>query len=282
MELTVAVVLYNPDDTVKANILSYTALAKKIYLIDNSTCVVDWIDELRKHANIEYLSMHGNQGIAAALNTGARQAIKDGAEFLMTMDQDSRFSPDVFKVYIDEAWKIFMGNDKVAVCGINYDGYSQKTNSDVEVADEVITSGMIIRLDVMKKVGFFIEELFIDYVDYEYCYRIRKNGYVCMMINKCKLQHQIGGMNPIVKYGIHFKNHNEHNSVRQYYMARNAIYVIAKYPLQGIKWIKNLIKAPIKILLVEDYKTKKYKAILKDSLMEYKGNMVLLNDVGCC
>ena len=273
MKIFVTVILYNPDGTVWDNIFSYSNTVDTLYIIDNSTKPISRLDEIRSQSNIKYISMHGNQGIAAALNMGARQAMKDGAKYLMTMDQDSRFDPETFKGYIAAAEKIFDENQKVAVTGINYDGYIKKNpNADFEIADELITSGMIIKLEIMKKLGPFVDKLFIDYVDYDYCYRARENGYLCVMINKYRLQHQIGGMNPVVKFGIHFRNHNEHNWIRQYYMARNAIYIMKKYPCMGLKWIKNLVKAPIKIMLVDDDKWGKFKGYICGLLDGLMGN----------
>lgn len=273
MNLFVTVVLYNPDNNVWNNISSYANLADVLYLVDNSTKTISWIHDIRSYSNVKYVSMHGNQGIAAALNMGASQAIKNGAKYMMTMDQDSRFDSETFKGYTAVAEKIFEENKNVAIIGINYDGYKKKDlNSDIEIADEVITSGMIINLEIMKKLGPFVDKLFIDYVDYDYCYRVRENGYICVMINKYRLQHQIGGMNPIVKFGIHFRNHNEYNWIRQYYMARNAIYIMKKHPLKGVKWIKNLIKAPIKIILVDDDKSSKFKWYIKGLIDGLRGH----------
>lgn len=263
MKLTIAVVLYQPDDSVLDNILSYINLTERLYVIDNSVSPVSIIDKLKKYPQVTYISMGGNKGIASALNAGIFQAMQENFTHLMTMDQDSRFQQSVFMGYIQKADDIFNATQNAAIVGINYDGYKQKNQkADVEVVEEVITSGMIINLDIMKKLGSFIEKLFIDYVDYEYCYRARKAGYLCFIVNQYRLEHQIGGMNPIVKYGIHFRNHNEHNAIRQYYMARNAIYVMINYPDMAMKWVKNLIKSPIKILLVDDDKGKKFRGYI--------------------
>ncbi len=271
MKLAVTVVLYQPDADVVKHIATYVGCTNHLYVIDNSTSVnFDVVHALQKYPQVHYISMDGNKGIAAALNVGIRQAMQDGMEYLMTMDQDSCFSKDVLERYLKEAEEVFTQNPKAAMTGIYYDGYPMKEpGKDIEVADELITSGMIMRLSVAEKMGLYIEKLFIDYVDYEYCYRVRKNGYQCFMVNHCKLQHQIGGVNPTDRFGIHFKNHNEHNRVRQYYMARNVLYVMWHYPTMATKWIKNLVKAPIKIWLVEDDKCGKlagYMSGLADGL----------------
>ena len=78
MNLFISVVLYNPDSVVWDNILSYSNMADILYLIDNSTKPIEWIDQINYHSNIKYISMHGNQGIATALNTGAYQAMYNG------------------------------------------------------------------------------------------------------------------------------------------------------------------------------------------------------------
>lgn len=275
MNLAIAVVLYQPDDSVLDNIISYINLTERLYVIDNSISPVSIIDKLKGYPQVTYISMGGNKGIASALNAGIFRAMQDNFTHLMTMDQDSRFQQPVFKGYVQKAGTIFDEVQNAALVGINYDGYQQKhRDKDVEVAEEVITSGMIINLDIMKKLGSFIEELFIDYVDYEYCYRARKAGYLCFIVNQYRLEHQIGGMNPIVKYGIHFRNHNEHNAIRQYYMARNAIYVMMNYPGMAMKWVKNLIKSPIKIILVDDDKGMKFKGYISgifDGIMGHYG-----------
>lgn len=275
MNFAMAVILYQPNEMVLENIRSYINLTEILYVIDNSNAQSSIVHSLRQYPQVNYISMNGNKGIAAALNVGVHQALQDKIDYLITMDQDSKFEEAVFHGYIHMAERLFWKFSNVAVIGINYNGYSQKLpDQDIEVADEVITSGMIINLRVMEQLGDFIEKLFIDYVDYEYCYRARKAGYLCLMINKYKLNHQVGGMKPIVKYGIHFQNHNEHNAMRQYYMARNAIYVIKKYPRMAMKWMKNLIKAPIKIILVDDDKVSKSKGYIKgiiDGLHNYYG-----------
>ena len=261
MRISCMVVLYNPDIQVLENILTYVDYFQHFYIIDNSTQPIDWLESIISKSNVTYINMHGNQGIASALNAGVKQAVLDKSEVLMTMDQDSRFERFTLEGYIKQADEILEKDRKVAVIGINYDGYMEKTkNKDIEIADEVITSGMILNLPIMSIVGNFVEKLFIDYVDYEYCYRVRSRGYRCIILKKYKLQHQIGGMHPIVKFGINFRNHNEHNAIRQYYMARNVIYIIKSYPFMAAKWIKNLIKAPIKIILVDDDKFNKMNA----------------------
>lgn len=275
MKFAMAVILYEPDKMVLENIQSYINFTEKLYVIDNSNTQPSIVHRLQQYPQVNYISMKGNKGIAAALNVGAHQALQDKMEYLITMDQDSQFTEDVFYSYVHTAENLFKKFSNAAVIGINYDGYNQKKpNQDIEIADEVITSGMIINLKIMGQLGDFIEKLFIDYVDYEYCYRARNAGYLCFMVNKYKLNHQVGGMQPIIKYGIHFRNHNEHNAIRQYYMARNAIYVIKKYPRMAMKWVKNLIKAPIKIVLVDDDKVSKSKGYIKgiiDGLRNYYG-----------
>jgi rhamnosyltransferase len=55
-----------------------------------------------------------------------------------------------------------------------------------------ITSGALTNLDLWKKLDGFDEQMFIDSVDFEYCYRVRKAGYKVIQTDQVQLSHSIG------------------------------------------------------------------------------------------
>ena len=55
---------------------------------------------------------------------------------------------------------------------------------------EIIQSGAMHRLDILKQIGGYNEDLFIDFVDFEYCFRVRKAGYSIVYLNRVYLDHQ--------------------------------------------------------------------------------------------
>ena len=93
------VVLYNPLENVKDNILSYLDLLDKLYVVDNS---VNQDNQylLPSSNKIVYINNKDNLGIAKALNIAFERAIKDGYTWVLTMDQDSKFLDDNFEKLI--------------------------------------------------------------------------------------------------------------------------------------------------------------------------------------
>jgi len=262
------VVLYNPDRNVLQNIDSYIRYLNKLYVIDNSERKdANLISELRrKYKNLFYVNNNGNKGIAQALNLGARLAIKNGANWLLTMDQDSRFIGDSVKKLIEVIENL--GNEAIGIVAPLHrvtNGQLQMQNSIVEELT-VMTSGNLVNLPAYQKVGGFREDYFIDYVDHEYCLRLRKNGFKILVVTSSILEHNLGTIRVYDFFGKKVEVTN-HSSLRRYYITRNRLDVFRRYvtiyPSFCLKDFKSFIVEWIKILLFEKEKWEKQKFIIK-------------------
>jgi rhamnosyltransferase len=88
------VVLYEPTAAMLDNIHSYVDQVSVLYVVDNTENPDESIvSAFETFSTIRYLPNAHNLGVATALNIGARHAIEDGYEWLLTMDQDSTASP---------------------------------------------------------------------------------------------------------------------------------------------------------------------------------------------
>lgn len=258
LNLTACVILYNPSISIINNLNTYVDVVERLYVIDNSEIYNHaLINIIKAKKNVKYIAMNGNMGIASALNVALRWASEDSADYLLTMDQDSSFQNGVLEEYFSISQSVFSSCEKVAICGIR--NKEDLYENEIEYVSEVITSGMIIKLSILQNQVFFEEKLFIDYVDYEFCYRLSRMGYFIVQINAVRLTHQIGGVNPTAFLGIHFNNHNEHSKVRYYYEARNALYVLKMYPRSWKQKLEYFFKTLVKLILVEDDKLGKFK-----------------------
>ena len=93
-KIAAVVILYNPELSILENIKSYIDQVEKLYVVDNSEASNEsLIQEIKSFSKIEYIPNKYNIGIAAALNIGARKAIEEGFDYLLTMDQDSETPP---------------------------------------------------------------------------------------------------------------------------------------------------------------------------------------------
>ena len=106
------VTLYNPSDKDIKNISTYIDDIDKLYIIDN-TEGNDNKSRIPKNKKIEYTFKNENIGVAAALNIGAKKAIKDGFKYLLTLDQDTTFKPKVMDMLKDAINKFNM--DEVGI-----------------------------------------------------------------------------------------------------------------------------------------------------------------------
>lgn len=263
MQVAGAVILYKPDEQVIKNILTYGRQLPRLYLIDNSPESSPGVDlsPLTMLKNVRYKSMHGNQGIAAALNESLRLAKQEGYSYVMTMDQDSQLPGDQLHVYLQTAADVIQKEPLVGAIGIKNSREKQSHDTLAwQPALELITSGMMIDVAKAQAIGNFIDDLFIDFVDFEFCYRLHRHGFSCVKINCACLRHQVSSVHPLPPkkiLGIEIKSHNIHSPLRFYYEYRNSLYVMKHYPELAGRVLLNRVKMTIKLLLVEKNKWNK-------------------------
>ena len=267
------VVLYNPDLVVESNVDSYIHHINFLYIIDNSENINhELIDRISKYQKIEYIHNNANLGIAAALNIGVEKAIKSGYWFLLTMDQDSRFESGGLEILIQN----ITNPDITGIFSpFHKNRFSTKLpekNGAEEVSD-VMTSGNILNLSAVQKVGSFREDYFIDYVDIEYCLRLRRNGFNIIRINNSFLIHNEANLAQRKIFGFTVYPQN-HSAVRWYYKIRNYLYLKQQYYLFFKEYFdkerKNIRNSIIKVLLFEDEKIKKLNMMFKGKIHFHK------------
>lgn len=223
------VVLYNPDDGLISNVDSYIDGIDVLFAVDNSDKAnEDRLVMLKNKPKVVYIKNPSNLGIAEALNIGALAAIGQSFDFILTMDQDSGFKANDFF----ELLKLLNGLD-VNEVGIlspvhNTNEVSLATETLIEVP-LTMTSGNLLNLFAFQKIGPFDATLFIDHVDHEYCFRLRRNGYKVLKATKVVLNHNLGTLRKINFAGIKQLQFVSHSPVRTYYMIRNGLIVAKKY-----------------------------------------------------
>ena len=224
--IAAVVVLYHPAPEVVANIRSWAGQVDAIFVVDNSggdiPAVVSAIAALGK---VTLIRNRENEGIARALNIGAEKAGEEGYDFLLTMDQDSSAEPDM----VENLLACLDGRDPARV-GIISPFHMTKSSGnpppDVACQDVMtpMTSGCLLSLNAYRAVGPFRDDLFIDFVDNEYCLRLRKQGFRVLRANGALLQHSVGDTR---KYGPFIATN--HSPLRRYYKTRNRFLVDRLY-----------------------------------------------------
>ena len=240
------------------------------YIYDDFGCSIIVVDNTPNRSlslggdNIIYLALKHNMGIAYALNIGMKIAIDMRKRWVITMDQDSILSQDLITSYIDF---LNANGDRVGIVSplINmYEGENKSPSGTVFFVDEALSSGSMINADTYQEVGGFKDEMFIDIVDFEFCWNIRKHGYKVAQINNVIMQHHLGNTVEFTLFGRHLFYVTNHNRRRRYYMTRNTFYLYKLYPEfrpSCIKTFGGFLKAVLKILFFEKDRLGKMKAM---------------------
>lgn len=235
MRIACILIAYNPVlQSLKSNIQTYYEHVDFLYLINNSTYKIENL-----FTKMTIVNNHENLGIAKALNMGCELAIEDGFDYVLTMDQDSYFTSSMAKSFFQNAITLFNSIQNLGVvtpCIQESGQDTSKISEDFIYKNTVITSGNIVKLDAYKAVsGGFDDRLFIDGVDLDFCFKLRLQNFRIIEFTSIQLRHEIGKAierkkmfsNAGIKYIMHL-----HNPIRQYYAARNNLYLVKKYRKQ--------------------------------------------------
>lgn len=239
-EMVIAVVVtYNPNsELLSSMLLALRSQVEKIVIIDNGSKVPICIPlELSECETIELLGLGNNFGLAFAQNVGIKLAIKEGGEFVLLMDQDSIPSENMVSILKAAHLRLSKLGNKVAAVGpriVARNGVMKASFSHVSglrvvrklcdknkvvSTDYLISSGCLVSKQALVSIGVMREDLFIDYIDIEWCLRARALGYDSFGVCDAVLSHALGD-DPLVILGKQFPLHSP---LRHYYIFRNAI-----------------------------------------------------------
>lgn len=271
-----AVILYNPPPDLIRNLESYADEVTELLIIDNSDQPHNLLPLLIAHFPLHhYFRNEENAGVAKALNQAANFAINKKYRWLLTMDQDSRFTEGSLTTLIKMS-ELPMPNVGIfAPLHVNKDVIIGEENEAWSIVKKTMTSGNLLNLEVLQKCGLFEEKLFLDYVDHEYNLRIRKRGYKIVRVNRSHLVHNLGN---IESYRLGFMSikSTHHNATRRYYIARNRLYVIFKYftfsPKFFFREIYNYWIDYLRILVFDKNKLQKILAVAEGTKDWFFGN----------
>jgi glycosyltransferase, group 2 family len=281
MRLSSVVIWYNPKETDVLNIKSYINYINKLYIIDNSKKNnKKLLENLKNMSKIEYIYSDGNNlGIAKALNLACEKAIIDKFEWILTMDQDSYFDFQNMKKYLEIFSQI--KNSNIGIISPNHilknDIVKIDENKEFIDTDCVMTSGNLLNLSVWKKVNKFDENLFIDEVDNEMCYRILEKGYQIKQLSKIKMFHELGNLEKRNFFTRKISVLN-HNYIRKYYIIRNKFYIFKKYRKYRLRYVYSILNDFFKVIFYEKDKLRKLRYMFRGINDFFKNKMGELDD----
>lgn len=271
------IVSYNPDNNLLDSVNLLINQVEKIIIVDNGSKDknkkdINLIKDIDKQ-KINIVFNEENLGIATALNIGVKQALKDGYDWILTMDQDSKASSNMIEKML-EVYNNIDKNERDNILSIfpnfvdeRVQSIEENSNmSSYEYVDADITSGNLLKAEVFDKVGFFDDSLFIDLVDTDFCMRLNEKNIKMIKVRDAILYHSLGESQS-VKSGFLKFNTSNHSALRRYYMTRNRFYTWEKYKDLNsftLNRDKKLFKKEfVKIILGEKDKVNKIRMVFK-------------------
>lgn len=198
MSLVWAVIsTFGPDERALDAVRSLREQVMQIVVVDDgSGTQADAALDALSAEGCRVIRLPENRGIAAALNTGIRVAIDEGAEAVITFDQDSVPEPGFVDALVGARDAAVRAGLRVgATVPEFFAGVRQVHREDpsgVLLARNAIQSGMLVEARVIDELGLLREDLFIDLVDVEYVLRAATAGYVVAAAPGLRLAHTLG------------------------------------------------------------------------------------------
>jgi rhamnosyltransferase len=227
------VVAFHPDAELEARLRELLPQVAALVVVDNTPAAArhgSVVLPAAGAARVCLIENAENLGVGAALNQGLAQAAQWNCDWLLTLDQDSRWYPDMVQTLTRVAASCM---PKPAVIGGNHldprTGRTKAPAAEVGFLEQktVITSGSLVEVRAAQAVGGFRADYFIDQLDHEFCLRVRAHGGRVVISRKPVMAHSVGedggAWLPLVG------RLPSHAPLRKYYVARNSLVTIGKY-----------------------------------------------------
>ena len=208
--------------------------------------------------NVHYIPLKENRGIATAQNIGIGKARELGCVYVALFDQDSVIAPDYVDRMREEYKRLKTFYPTLAVLGptvVNRDSGQEYKAADTAVEHDcrvvsvLISSGSFYETATLDEVGMMEDRLFIDCVDFEWCWRVAHKGRVCAVTQRVALEHKVGQSDHVfMGYPVILSA-----PVRYYYQYRNYLWLVRRNYVP-LKWkISTGIRKAAEMVLLPFY-----------------------------
>ena len=284
------VVTYHPGPDDLANLAPLHAQLSQVVVVDNGSTAEELAQLRAATAALGFVLIENgeNLGIATALNIGLRWGMQQESgtvpDFVLLFDQDSRVTPGFLSAML-HAFEDSPLGDRLGILVPSYlDGRLNRPlphNYVAEGLEAAMTSGSMLRLQTFAQHGLFVDELFIDGVDYEFSLRLRKAGYLIDACSGATLLHSPGAPRRLKLLGILPYHTANYSPLRRYYQERNKIWIARRYffafPVFCLKLFMFSFKDFFKITFGEPNKLVKLRFFLRGVADGISGSMGKLN-----
>jgi rhamnosyltransferase len=280
------VVTYNGGAIVRESLSAIAPQVDHVVIVDNGSDeqTLKVIREFgQRPGGASIIINDSNKGLGFALNQGVRFALEREFDWVLTLDQDSKAGPEMVRQMLD-LYDRQADKESIAVIGPRSIFMRNGAHGDQQPVDKLPevcevdllhTSGNMVRSSAFRTVGLFREEFFIDQIDYDFCFRLKRSGLKVVVAGDVTMNHRPGDLRT-VRFLHRRVCCSNYSAERRYYIARNGVVLTRE---TGQWWFTRrhwalLFKESVKVLLYESDKTGKLILTIKgikDGLMGISG-----------
>ncbi|SAL61496.1 glycosyltransferase family 2 protein [Caballeronia telluris] len=258
LRMAAVIVTYNPAPEAFAGVLAaLRPQVERVVIVDNgsASAIADALQEVALRRDCTFVRLARNVGIAAAQNRGVETIARESkstsvCNYILFLDHDSIAASDMVQRLLDSDLRLRARGHAVGalgpvivdkrtgtsgrfICsrrgGWLYRETCQAGRDEMPV-DFLISSGTLVRADVLADIGGMNDDLFIDHVDTEWCLRALNRGYQLFAVPGARLTHSLG--DEVVKVWMgRPREVFVHSPLRDYYMCRNTILLLREVPM---------------------------------------------------
>jgi rhamnosyltransferase len=255
------VITFRPQASVLDNLAQVRPQVDGLLVVDNGSpsALLVPFHAAAGELGFELIENRANLGIAAALNLGVRWAKAQGFEFVALFDQDSTVTEGFIEAMLKE-YEAHPRRDRLAIVAPRQvDRNTGRTRWYGPAADGgplvAITSGSLMPVTIFDECGWFEEQLIIDCVDHEYCFRARSQGYTLAECRNAVLLVAVGATTHYQALGLNI-HVTHHSAKRRYYITRNRLVMVQRFWKQQPGWcyraVRDVVQDTVKLVFVEE------------------------------
>lgn len=199
---------------------------------------------------VEYHTSGRNVGIASAQNDGIARALVLGADFVLFLDDDSTFPDGGVQVLVHDLMEERKHFAETAGIGPRivdqrtgqalisvWEGARVRPGQVAQITEVafLLSSGSLIDVHAFEKYGTFRGDYFIDHVDQEWGFRVGLQGGRLVVTASVTMFHHLGDTPTKSRKGSIRYNHG--SATRDYYLTRNAIFLMRDLPFPVVRYI---------------------------------------------
>lgn len=243
MKIIAVVPTYNRPNMLKRNLeclLAQTYELNKIVVVDNAsekeTVEMLLSSGLMNNPKIFYIRLEINIGASGGFSTGMQKAMDMGSDWVWVMDDDA--FPDASAL----ASLLIYGRDTSLCYWSNCDKDTRYQDGlNIKKVKHMMFVGLLMHIDLLKRVGLPDHRFYMYYDDVEYSERIYKSGGEIFKVKNSYIDHddwRTRGEKPFYKTRFLLWEVSIFNgdAFRLYYLVRNGFYIGNKSSIEKINY----------------------------------------------